>query len=79
MSQDMQPERELAPTVSDERRDELLELFWSETNEDWTQEWRDDLTPEESVLVDGWDDAYEKGVLRLMERIVAASERNRRS
>ena len=79
MSQDMQSERKLAPTVSDERRDELLELFWSETNEDWTQEWRDDLTPEESALVDEWDDVYEKGVLRLMERIVSASERNRRS
>ena len=59
------------------RIEELQDLFWSETEDEWTQEWRDDLTPEESALVDEWDRAYDSGMLKLMERIVAAAERRK--
>ncbi len=33
----------------------MTTLFWAETNENWTQEWRDDLTKEEAALVAQWD------------------------
>ena len=43
--------------ISPERKEELEELFWSETNEEWTQQWRFDLTEEEADLVDAWEQA----------------------
>lgn len=53
--------------IRDERRKELESLFWAETNEDWTQEWRDDLTPEEAVMVEKWDRDYETGLAQMCE------------
>ena len=56
--------------ISQERFDELQELFWSETNEEWTQEWRDELTAEESEIIDKWDNKVAKGMYQLASRIV---------
>ncbi|SDN88193.1 hypothetical protein [Acetanaerobacterium elongatum] len=58
------------PSVSKEREDELQELFWAETNEEWTQEWRDNLTKDEQKLVDKWDAAYNRGVKSICEKIL---------
>ena len=41
--------------VSKNREAALLSLWWSETNEKWTQEWRDGLNGEELALVESWD------------------------
>jgi len=65
-------------SISKERLDELEECFWSETNDEWTQEWRDELSPAESAIVDEWDGDYEKATRKLVEAIVAAQERNKR-
>lgn len=56
--------------ITEERVDELQDLFWSETNEDWTQEWRDDLTDEEEFLVKKWDRDYTQSTLKLCEQIL---------
>lgn len=55
--------------MTDKRREELASLFWAETNEDWTQEWRDDLTPEEAALVEQWDRDFEMGLARMCNSI----------
>lgn len=41
--------------ISKSRREELLDLWFEETNEDWTQEWRGRLSEAEAALVDSWD------------------------
>ena len=56
--------------ITDERLNELHEMFWSETNEDWTQEWRDELTEEEDALVFEWDEKAMRGLLNLCNEIL---------
>ena len=46
--------------VSEERKEELYDYHCSETNESETQNWRNDLTDEEELLVKEWDTAYDK-------------------
>ena len=38
--------------MTDKRREELLFLWEAETNEDWTQKWRDELTADEQAEVE---------------------------
>ena len=52
--------------MTKERREDLRHLWWEETNEDWTQEWRDELTPEEAALVDGWDSDFDNEIARMI-------------
>lgn len=52
--------------MTEERREDLLHLWWEETSEDWTQEWRDELTPEEAALVDSWDSGFINGIARMI-------------
>ncbi len=56
--------------ISEERKAELQELWWDETNEDWTQEWRDELTKEEQALINQWDEQYGAGSLRMCQEIL---------
>lgn len=56
--------------------EELETLFWSETNEEWTQEWRDDLTSEETAQVAQWDERVRKGMLKMCQDILRMEERN---
>ena len=53
--------------MTEQRREELLHLWWEETNEDWTQEWRDELTPEEQALIDSWDSSFINGVTQMIQ------------
>ena len=41
--------------ITKERREQLLWLFENETNEDETQDWRDELTDEEADMVALWE------------------------
>ena len=66
-----QPEPILTATISESRYNELPELFRTETNNEYTQIWRDNPTPEESILIDGWEKTYENGLRMLLERIAA--------
>lgn len=53
--------------ITDERKQELESLFWDETNEEWTQGWREDLTPEEATMVEKWDQDFETGLAQMCE------------
>lgn len=54
--------------------EELEALFWAETSEEWTQEWREDLTPGEVELVQSWDERVDKGMLKMYQRILELEE-----
>ena len=51
--------------VTEERREELESLFWSETEVLWTEEWRENLTDEEECLVREWDERVSRGMRNL--------------
>lgn len=54
-----------------ERIESLYSLWLNETNEDWTQEWREELTQEELGLVEQWDSDYCHGTLRICQAILS--------
>lgn len=60
--------------ISPSRYEELHGLFWDETNEEWTQEWREDLTQEEAALVAQWDERVRKGMLKMCQKIIEMEE-----
>lgn len=51
-------EKALCGEIGKYRVEELSDLFWNETNDEETQEWREDLTPTEEKLVRMWDKGY---------------------
>lgn len=55
--------------VSEEREAELQQLFWDETNDPETQEWREELTADESAMVEQWDAQTAKGFSQLAQDI----------
>ena len=65
-------------SIAKERIEELEFCFFAETNDPETEEWRDDLTPEEAALVAEWDKAFDATycglVLSLDEKIRQAEE-----
>lgn len=52
------------------RREHLLDNWNNETNEAWTQEWRDGLTPEELEYIAQLDGGYDKGVCSIAMAIL---------
>lgn len=44
--------------IPDWRKEHLLDNWMNETNEEETQEWRNELTPEEEKLVEEWDNKF---------------------
>lgn len=56
--------------VSEEREAELQQLFWDESNDPETQEWREDLTADEAAMVEQWDAQTAKGFSRLAQKIL---------
>ena len=55
--------------MTEERKSELYALWGNETNDPETEEWREDLTPEEATMVDEWDGAVEAGYIRAVAKI----------
>ena len=55
--------------ISKERETELYELWLSETNEEWTQEWRNELTSAEKKLVENWDNNSIEGLINLCKEV----------
>ena len=51
--------------MDNERREYIRDRFYQETNEPESQEWRDDLTPEELEYVGQLDDQYDSGYLAI--------------
>ena len=56
--------------LNNSRRENLRRLWEDETNEEWTQAWRQDLTAEERKYVDILDHGYSLGIRRLCESIL---------
>ena len=56
--------------VTKERIEEMEENFWSESNDEDTQDWRETLTDEEMKLVDKWDNEYAKITVKLCKQIL---------
>lgn len=59
--------------ISEEREAELQSLFWDETNEPETQEWREDLTADEAAMVEQWDARTAQGMSKLASEILERS------
>lgn len=59
-------------SVSTEREQELRELFYAETNEPETEEWRESLSPEEQKMVEKWDELFDMGLSALCSSFPAA-------
>lgn len=55
--------------ISNERMQQLHDLWGNETNEEWTTEWRDDLTSEEEALVDKWDQQLIEDMTRIVNAL----------
>ena len=51
--------------MTEERSNELYDLWEAETEAPETQQWRRKLTPEEIEEVQGWDDEYSSGLYEL--------------
>ena len=56
--------------MDNERREYIRELFYQETNDPESQEWRDDLTLEELEYIEQLDDRYEPGGLAMCSAIL---------
>lgn len=60
--------------MTNERKEQLLDLWIDETNEEWTQEWREELTPEEAALVKKWDEKAEHSMAVMAQRILSGDK-----
>lgn len=56
--------------MDNERREQILDNLFSETNDSSTQEWRQDLTPEELDFVAAEDEDYCLGVQSICTAIL---------
>lgn len=53
--------------LTEARYEQLCWLWENETNDEETQEWRDELTAEEQALVDQWDYGFNDGLRRMCQ------------
>ena len=62
--------------VSQEREEELSWYFMHETDEPDTQEWREDLTGDETVMVEQWDEQFSRDFAELAQAILDLEDRH---
>lgn len=55
--------------ISEERLEELESYFWAETDEEESQEWRENLSEEEAQLIDEWDEKYNIAYYKVITEI----------
>ncbi|MBD5169264.1 MAG: hypothetical protein HDT20_03970 [Oscillibacter sp.] len=60
--------------MDDNRREQLRQRLYQETNDPATQEWRDDLTPEELEYVEQIDDQYTSGIAAICSAILVREQ-----
>lgn len=60
--------------MDDNRREELRARLGQETNDPESQEWREDLTPEELEYVEQLDDQYVSGVAAICSAILVREQ-----
>lgn len=52
--------------LTKERLEEMESLFWAESNDPETEEWRESLTDEEAAIVAQWDERVDAGITTLL-------------
>lgn len=67
------------PEISEARMKELADNFYAETNDPETQEWRDELTPQEAEIIADWDNGYAVGVHKICQDIMALQREGERN
>ncbi|MET0017867.1 hypothetical protein [Oscillibacter sp.] len=66
------------PQISEARMKELADNWNAETNDPDTEEWRDDLTPQEAEIIADWDYGYADGMHQLCQEIMALQREGER-
>ena len=61
--------------ITKDQRDSLLWLWDTETEDEETWVWRENLTEEEAAMVELWDRAFEEGLSRMARDWQAAREK----
>lgn len=56
--------------IDQKRLRELEDLYWNETEDPETWDWRDDLTTEEDELIKAWEKKTETGFLKICKDIL---------
>ena len=56
--------------LTETRYQHLIWLWENETNDEETQEWRDELDQEEQELVDRWNNGFYDGLYRMYQDLV---------
>ncbi len=56
--------------LTEKRYENLMWLWENETNDEETQEWRDELNSEEQELVDRWDNGFYFGLSRMFQNLM---------
>ncbi len=67
------------PEISEARMKELADNWNEETSDPETQEWRDDLTPAETKIIDDWDQVLNVGMCRMRREIMRLQQEARRN
>ena len=62
------------PQISEARMKELGDDWNAETNDPETEEWRDDLTPQEAKIIADWDYGYADGMHQLCQEIMLEAD-----
>ena len=60
--------------VTDARKDEMYNSWKKESYEEWTTQWRDELTGEEAGIVELWDERLDKDELNPVRYIKEMEE-----
>jgi endo-beta-N-acetylglucosaminidase D len=61
--------------ITQERKNEIIGYSYDETNDEYTRDWRNDLTDEEQKFVDLLDKKHNRGLYNLCKAIITAHER----
>ncbi len=67
--------KELENKISSARVDELRHYWGEETNDEDTQDWRNELTSDEEKIVATWDNQCDTAILKICQQILELARR----
>lgn len=62
-----------------DREEEIEWLFWNETNDPETEEWRDELTADEAAMVEQWEEQISIGFHSLVKENLDQETRSKKT
>lgn len=68
--------KELENKIGSERVDELRHYWHTETDEEYMQDWRNELTSDEEKIVAAWDNQYNIGIAKICQQILELERGN---